>query len=440
MELTYSTAIAEQEKEIKSLVEAQDANFAALMQAKKSGDVDKISAAKAVCQENITKIEAKSKDYADDLQMHKTTQDARDAIKSANGADRKVGWGNGGGYGGDVLQLPESDYRTLGQRFVESDTFKSGMSTYKSSPLNVEIDDVSVKSLNESQNEFAAMKTTMTTAAGWAPYGPRMPGVIPSAQRIPAFADLIPQQDTQSPIFFYMEETTFTNNAAYVAEGAIKPESAFGLISRTVQASKIATTLPVSEEQLEDIPGIRDYIDNRMTLQIQLAEESALLNYTSGANGWDGFLQKAGVQTQAAGADPTPTAVLKAVVKVMYSPGFAGMPTGLAMNPIDWQNVLTLQETTGAYIWSAPSAPTQMPEQRMWGMLVRPVVAMPQGTSLLGNFQTFSKLWRRAGLTIRVAYANDDVLKNLVRLIAEERVALQISRAAAFATISGLPA
>jgi HK97 family phage major capsid protein len=191
---------------------------------------------------------------------------------------------------------------------------------------------------------------------------------------------------------------------------------------------------------LEDVPQVREYIDNRGTFQIQLAEESALLNFTVGANKWDGFLQKSGVQTQASGADPTPTAVLKAMTKVQYSPGFAAMATGIAMNPTDWQNVLTLQETTGAYIWSAPSAPTAMPDMRMWGMTVRPVSALTQGTALLGNFQMFSQIWRRSGLSIRLAYANDDALLNLVRIIFEERLCLVISRAAAFAKVTGLPA
>lgn len=434
----YNTALTEQAEELKSLVQDQEKNYEALTALKTTGTPDDIAAIKAKLEENIKNIDEKSVAYNKDLADFQKLQAAKDAIKSADGIVRKVPFGNGGDNG--EAEFANTDTRTLGQRFAESDAFKAGMPNLKALPgFNVEIDNVSVKSLRDAQNDFAnAIKATMTTAAGWAPYGPRLTGYVPSAVRVPAFADLVPQQDTVNALFFYMEETTFTNNAAYVAEGATKPESAFALTSNTVRASKIATTLPVSEEQLEDVPGIRDYLDNRGTLQIQLAEEDALLNFTSGANGWDGFLQKSGVQSQAKGADPTPSAILKGMIKVMYDPGFAGMPTGLAMNPVDWQNVLTLQESTGAYIWSAPSAPTEMPDQRMWGMTVRPVVAMTSGTALLGNFQAFSKLWRRAGLSIRVAYANDDALKNLVRLIFEERVALEIDRAAAFCKVTGL--
>ena len=138
--------------------------------------------------------------------------------------------------------------------------------------------------------------------------------VIESAQRTPSFADLIPQDETQQAGFIWMEETTFTNNAAYVAEGSTKPESAFALTENVARLSKIATTLPVTTEQLEDVPQLRAYIDNRGTTQIQLAEEDALLNFEQSANGFDGYVDtvnvngkqlwrvRAGPQTQRADA------------------------------------------------------------------------------------------------------------------------------------------
>lgn len=430
-ELILPTALKEQAQELNTLRENQLKRF----EAAKTAEGDAKSALKAQLKAGITEIEAKAATFEEEMELFNQEQQTRAAIKAAGQTARMVGFGAHS----DAKEVEqELDPRSLGQRFVESEGYQRGLPGVKSAPFNVELDNMSLRELQDMASE--AIKTTMTTSAGWAPYGPRLPGYVASAQREPSFADLIPTQTTTSPIFYYMEETTFTNNAAYVAEGATKPESAFALTSRTVQAAKIATTLPVSEEQLEDVPQIRAYIDNRGTLQIQLAEEDALLNFTSGANGWDGFLQKSGVQTQALGSDPVPTAILKAMTKVQYSPGFAGMATGLAMNPTDWVNVLTLQESTGAYIWSAPSAPTSMPDMKMWGMTVRPTPALSQGTSLLGNFRAFSMLWIRSGLSIRVAWANDDALKNLIRLIFEQREALQISRAAAFCKVTGLPA
>lgn len=433
MSVTLPTALTEKAQEILSLRQKQAERFEAI---KSVESPDEKRALKGECEAGLREIDEKSAVYEDEVKMFQAEQANKAAIEGAKSINGRLPFS---AQGGNITtgQDPEKPYKSLGQLVTEVPNYSSYIKAVQNAPIHIDLQDVDVQGIIAGPADHA-MKTTMTTTAGWAPFGFRQPGFVPMAIRTPTFADLIPRATIESPIFYYMEETTFTNNAAYVEQGATKPESAFALTSRTVEAGKIATTLPVSEELLADIPQARTYIDNRGTLQIQLAEEDALLNWDAGSEKWDGFLVKSGVQTQAKGSDPTPTAILKGMVKVQYSPGFAGMATGLAMNPVDWQNVLTLQESTGAYIWSMPSAPTAMPEMRMWGMTVRPVVAMTLGTALLGNFQMFSQIWDRAGLSIRMAWANDDALKNLIRLIFEERLALQITRAAAFVKVTGL--
>lgn len=435
-EITLSTEVREKAQELVALRTKQAGYFDAI---KSAQTPDERSRIKEQAKAGLTEIEAKSADYEGDMDLLRQETSNREALKSMNVPNRTVPFSSNGGGGYDESAFKNVDTRSLGQQLIDSDSFKANIAGVRAQAFNIDLSGISIKSLANVQDDVLnAMKTTMTTGTGWAPYGPRLDGYVESAQRTPSFADLIPQQDTTNAVFYYMEETGFTNNAAYTAEGATKPESAFLLASRTVNVSKIATTLPVSEEQLEDVPQVREYINNRGTLQIALAEENALLNFTAGANGWDGFLVKAGVQVQAKGADPAPTAILKGMTKVQYAPGFAGVATGIAINPTDWLNILTLQESTGAYIWSAPSAPTSMPDMRIWGLTCRPTPALTAGTALLGNFRGYSQIWRRMGLSIRVAYANDDALKNLVRIIFEERLALVISRASAFVTITGL--
>lgn len=435
-EITLPTPLREQAQELVALREKQGQRFEAI----KTAEGDAKATLKAECKAALTEINEKSAAYEDSYEEYKSEQENKERLAALKAVDpsRRLPFSAKGGGGPESEEEREKDYRTLGQRITESDGYLQHVKShaYKSAPVTIDLPDLS----REEMDEAMAVKTLMTTSATWAPHGPRLPGYVPSAVRQPALRDLIPQDTTESPIFYYMEETTGPTGeqATYVAEGGTKPEMTLVVESRTAEVAKIAATMKISEELLEDIPQFRNYVDNRGTLELDLAEESALLNFTVGANKFDGFLQKSGVQTQARSTDPTPTAILKGMVKVQYSPGFAGIATGLAMNPVDWQNVMTLQETTGAYIWSMPSAPTEMPQQRMWGMLIRPVVALPAGTALLGNFRMFSMLWIRSGLSIRVAWANDDSIKNLVRLIFEQRETLVISRAAAFCKVTGL--
>jgi len=277
-------------------------------------------------------------------------------------------------------------------------------------------------------------KTLMTTTAGFAPENLRIDRVIESAQRRPMIQSLIPQTTTSQGAIVYMEETTFTNAAAATAEGGTYPESALAYTERSDAVRKVSTLLPVTDEQLDDVPQIQSLINNRLTLMLMLAEESQILTGSGVAPNLTGFANKSGVQTQAKGADPTPDAIYKGMTKVRHT-GFADV-TGVVMHPNDWQDIRLLKDSNGNYIWGNPA---EAGPERIWGVAVVQTIAQTENTALLGDFALFSELFRRKGIEIKVTDSHSTYFaegKQAIR--ADLRVALAIYRAAAFCNVTGI--
>lgn len=278
---------------------------------------------------------------------------------------------------------------------------------------------------------------TMTTTTAYAPFIPRTDRLVNMAMRRLTVADLIPSDQTDLPGFKYMEETTFTNNAAPVAENALKPESALAWTERTTNVEVIAHILRMTKQQMDDVPMFRQMVQNRGTLMLLFAEENQLLTGTGVTPQLQGFLTKAGTQTQALGADNIPDALYKLFTKLRGGAG-AGFvePTGVVFHPNDWQDVRLMQTADGLYIWGSPA---EAGAERIWGKPIVQTTAMTENTALTGDFQLYSHISRKGGIEVAFTDSNEDDFK-YNRLLAriEERLSLEIYRAAAFGTLTGI--
>jgi HK97 family phage major capsid protein len=276
-------------------------------------------------------------------------------------------------------------------------------------------------------------KAVMTEAAGFAPYTPRISDVVPFALRRPMVQDLMPSVRISTYSIQYMEETTATQVAAPVAEGGSKPQATYVYTPRTANAEVIACYLPVTEQQISDVPFLMDYINRSLGLQVALAEEAALLTGNGSSPQIQGYTTKSGINTQAAGSDPIEVGIMKNFTQIR-AVGFAE-PDAVVMHPTDWQTVVTHQLTTGAFLYGSPQDTVA---KRMWGVPTVVTPAISQGTALSGDFATYSYMIRRLDLRIDVGYVNDDFIRNQKSIRAEARAGLIIRRAAAYATLTGI--
>jgi len=316
-------------------------------------------------------------------------------------------------------------FKTVGERFAEG----KARAAYGTPGKVAEDYDIHPKEVVGGYG----VKTTMTTAAGWAPQAVRTDIVIPFATRPVQVLDLIPAGTTQQAAVVFMEETTFTNAAAETAENTAYPEAALAFTERTSTVRKIPVFIPATDEQFEDVPQIAGYLDRRLPFMLRQRLDGQVINGDGIAPNLTGILNFASLQTQAKGADPTLDALFKAYIKVAYV-GFA-YPSAYILNSTDWQNVRLTRTTEGIYVLGNP---TDLGNTPLWGLPVAISTALAQGTAIVGDFVNFSELAYRHGINVQVGYINDDFKLGKKSVRAEVRVAFVAYRGAAFCKVTGL--
>ena len=139
------------------------------------------------------------------------------------------------------------------------------------------------------------------------------------------------------------------------------------------------------------------------------------------------MLPQATAYNRSASADTKLDAIRRSLTQLQIAE-FEG--SGIVMSPSDWEAIELLKETTGGYIWANPMA---QGGPRLWGLPVVVTNAMTTGTFLVGAFNVAAQIWDREDASIRVAEQHADFfIKNMVAILAEERLALTVYRPLSF--------
>jgi hypothetical protein len=334
---------------------------------------------------------------------------------------------HGGAMGNDGIGTNRRGVvRQLGDMFVDSTSFKSwtdGRAKGHGETPRFEAHDPS-----------ADMKTLFATTAGWDPFVTRLPGAVLSPQQMPKVVDLIPQAQTGEHSIKWMLETLYTSAAAETAEGGQYGEAAFQLTEQITAVNKIAQFIPVTDEQLADVPGVRDYLNGRLELGLKQRLDRQLMQGSGTAPNMAGLFNIGGIGTQALGSDPVPDAFYKAMVQVQTI-GFAD-PSGIIMHPQNWQDVRLLRTSQGLYIWGNPDSEGP---QRMWGVPVVTSTYCTFGGGLVGDFKMYTQLFYRKGIDFLVSnsHASFFIIGQLA-VRADMRVAFIVTRPLAICQVTGM--
>ena len=235
-------------------------------------------------------------------------------------------WAGGGP--GDVF-VNSRGYKNIKDASTRPQTWSTGMVEVSSVPLE--------------------LKGTLTQTTAGGPGGGLIPphyeqGVVSKLFEPVRVRDILGQSQVSASQVRYVLEGTATSGATGVAETAAKPESTLGYGEVREPVRKIATSLPISDEMLDDSPSIQSYLNERLSLFVAIEEERQLLRGT-GTNELVGLFNRAGGQaintyTRLA-ADDNTVALAKVLANTAGSAQL--QPDFIVLHPNQWLSTRLLR-------------------------------------------------------------------------------------------------
>lgn len=285
-------------------------------------------------------------------------------------------------------------------------------------------------------NESAAITSGNTTvgagrSAGTSLIpGQRLETIVGPPDRQLTVRDLLPQARTTSNMVEWPRETSFTNNAAPVAETNSKPYSdlTFDLVGAPVRT--VAHLFKASRQILDDAPALQDYIDRRGRYGLKRKEEQQLLFGDGTGQNLLGLVPQASLYAPGfISQDATPIDVLNQAASQAEDSEIA--VTGIVLNRRDWRKIMGTKNADGDYI--SEDSPFGITPQRLWNLPVVATNSIPAGKFLIGAFEEGAQIWDRLDVEVLISTENtDDFERNLVTFRIEERLALAVYRPDAF--------
>ncbi|HCF7663088.1 TPA: phage major capsid protein [Pseudomonas aeruginosa] len=283
--------------------------------------------------------------------------------------------------------------------------------------------------------------TSLTGSAGDLIQPQRVGMVLPTQQRL-FVRDLLAWGRTTSNSIEYVRETGFTNNAAPVSENPQnpKPESDITFELDTDPVATIAHWVRASRQVLSDAPMLASYIDGRLRYGLKLKEEMQLLKGSGVGLNLNGLYTQASIYANPGVVVQAETAIDRLRLALLQVTLAEYDADGIVLSPVDWAAIELTKDKNNNYVFATP---TGLAVPGLWG---RPVVAsksMDIGDFLTGSFQQGAEGWDREDVSVTVSTEDrDNLVKNMVTILCEERVGLSVFRPEAFVKgdFDGLPA
>jgi len=255
-------------------------------------------------------------------------------------------------------------------------------------------------------------------------------GIIFDPDRTDRIRTLITPGTTNSNAVSYVYEYSLDDNTDVTSEGAEYKQSDFDLKLATATVRKITAYILLSEELLEDVPGLQSYISARLPSKLKVKEDYQLL-YGDGTG-----VELSGITTNAtaysdnlADADISRIDVLVDAARQVRDDEYKA--TAMLIHPTDATLIKLTKDDNGNYIHPWIFMPNG--QITLDGIPVVVTTAITAGDFLVGDFKLGAQVFDRRQASLEMSYENEDnFVKGMVTVRISERLTLCVYRAKAF--------
>ena len=279
---------------------------------------------------------------------------------------------------------------------------------------------------------FKAATDVQTSPAAAVDYATTFDRNVVTAARTPlVIRDLFGAETISGSTLVYLVEGAIEGAPAVTAEGNEKPQVHFANPTpKTVSLKKIACHIKESEEYINDYAFLASAINGRLLYELGLVEQNTLVADLVGTSG---------IQTDSTSwtASSTETdladLILHSAMDVQDQSGFAA--DGIVLNPATWYALRVGKDGESRYYGGGYFGGQNVPN--LWGIPVCVSTAVTASQIIVGAFKTCGSVVANGGIRVESTNTNeDDFVKNLMTIRAEERLALAVRRPAGFKLLS----
>lgn len=247
--------------------------------------------------------------------------------------------------------------------------------------------------------------------------------------------DVMNVSQTSAASVTYIRINSVTRAAAAVAAGSAKPEATMSteVVTQTVRTQ--AVWMPVHNNQLADLPQLRNMIDVELLYDLAKYEEEQMFYGLGTGEEFEGIITNSSVVAARTVTGDTLIDIIRRAVTDVRRDGYS--PNAVAIDPLDWEEVELEKGTDNRYVWAVIR---DVLGARIWSLRVVETVGAEANEGnpteernlIVGDWIRGATLWVRETPSVAVGWINDQFTKNQRTLLAEQRAAFGVKRPKAF--------